>query len=110
MLNLLITGVLQSVPEHRADHRGAEYITARMVGYQDGGAIWGRVMAFDPEPAAALKALAVGDSVAVVGHAAIEVYQGKDGKHKPAFRLVADKVSTVYEAAAKKRKVQEVQV
>lgn len=105
MLNLLITGNLKTAPEVRTGKTG-QYVTARMVGHQDGGQIWGRIVAFEPEAVAALSALTAGEQLAVVGHGAIEVYQAKDGTHKPGFHVVADKVTTVYGAVEKIRKTQ----
>lgn len=59
------------------------------------------LIAFDAGAVEALSSLAVGDSLAVAGHAALSTWT-KDGEHRAGLRVTVVRVLSVY-AAGKRR-------
>ena len=104
MLSVLIEGLLTADPVSRVATNGNPYTTAKVrTAGADGASILCNLIAFDTDVVQALTALVAGDSLAVVGHAAISLWAGKDGQPRAGLQITASRVTSIY-AASRQRK------
>ena len=104
MLSVLIEGLLTADPVSRIATNGNPYTTAKMRATgADGESILCNLIAFDADAGHTLAELAAGDLVAVVGHAAINQWAGKDGQRHVSLKVRVTRAMSVY-AAGRQRK------
>lgn len=102
MIDGLIAGRLMGDASSRVDKAGRTYVVARVLARNKTDEEFiVNVIAFDPLPSAALRALADGEALTLCGALTPKVWTDKQGNHRPSLDLVATQVMTAYHAASK---------
>ena len=103
MLSVLIEGTLIAAPVQRTSSKGTPFVTVQVrCSGDDGESILCSVIAFQASAIEALAALVGGDTVAVVGPAALSQWE-KNGEHRVGLKVTATRVLSVYEAGMQRK-------
>lgn len=105
MLSVLLQGTLAFDPERRTSASGKPFATCSVRVPADEGAIFVSVIAF-ADVADRLLAHVKGDSVAIVGRAALKAWAGKDGNERHGLSVVAEQILSHYELGKRRDRME----
>ena len=98
MIEGLLAGTLSGDPEKRVGKAGSEFVVARMRAHSaDNEPVVINVIAFAADVSARLLGMREGDAVSLAGSLSPRVWQDRQGNHRPALDLVAQRLLAVSE-------------
>lgn len=101
MIDGLVAGRLQGIPESRIDRHGQSFVVARLkASAGESDSVLVNVIAFDAALGRSLLAMAEGDALSLAGSLNPKVWTDKQGNTRPALDMVAHRILTAQEPLA----------